>query len=543
MQPEWGLESFGRSLSIGQASNSGKITSRERHISLDGSWEDGALQSIVLAGANDQPLPDVDSTLPAKFHSTPHVQEHRTGTWLTATAHIITAVMGSGILSLSWSISTMGWIAGPAILLSFGAVTWYMSLLLADAYRHPRDTGPRNRTYPEAVRAILGGKYVYFCATVQYMKLVVIGIGYTITAAISMVAVRRASCLYSKAEEAAVAEASGGIICQVSNNPYMLIYGGFQIILSQIRNLDELWLVSTFVTLVSFAYSAIGFGLAVGKTTESDHSTGSVGGRSYAPASKAWAVMTGLGSMAFAFEFSVVLVEIQDTIKPVPSTVISGKTSETSQMKKASKSAICVTMALYTLVGCFGYSAFGDAAPINLLVVRGSSNGFVNPHWLVAVANVLVMINMLGGYQVLTQPWFAFVEKTVQAKFGSSHAIHKEFVVRYQGTEMARLTLFRLIWRTLYVCFTTLIAMLLPFFNDIVALIGAMGFWPLTVYLPIEMHIRQTDLPKGSLKWTALQVLSTICLLVSIAAGAGAIAQIVTDCQDYVPFQTKYKLN
>ena len=47
----------------------------------------------------------------------------------------------------------------------------------------------------------------------------------------------------------------------------MLIFGSFQIILSQIRNLDELWLVSTFVTLVSFAYSAIGLGLAVGKTT------------------------------------------------------------------------------------------------------------------------------------------------------------------------------------------------------------------------------------------------------------------------------------
>ena len=69
-------------------------------------------------------------------------------------------------------------------------------------------------------------------------------------------------------------------------------------------------------------------------------------------------------------------------------------------MKKASKCAICIAMALYTLVGCFGYSAFGDAAPINLLIVRGSSNGFVNPHWLVAVAKVLVMINMLGGYQI-----------------------------------------------------------------------------------------------------------------------------------------------
>lgn len=33
------------------------------------------------------------------------------------------------------------------------------------------------------------------------------------------------------------------------------------------------------------------------------------------------------------------------------------------------------------------------------------------------------------------------------------------------------------------------IAMLLPFFNDIVGLLGSTGFWPLTGLLPIQMHI------------------------------------------------------
>lgn len=50
----------------------------------------------------------------------------------------------------------MGWIAGPIILLMFAAVTLYCSWLLADAYRHPRDTGRRTYTYPEAVSIILG---------------------------------------------------------------------------------------------------------------------------------------------------------------------------------------------------------------------------------------------------------------------------------------------------------------------------------------------------------------------------------------------------
>ena len=78
------------------------------------------------------------------------------GTYITAAAHVVTAVIGSGVLSLAWALSTMGWIAGPLILFSFAFVTWWTSLMLADAYRYPKDTGPRNYTYPGAVRAILG---------------------------------------------------------------------------------------------------------------------------------------------------------------------------------------------------------------------------------------------------------------------------------------------------------------------------------------------------------------------------------------------------
>ena len=69
-------------------------------------------------------------------------------------------------------------------------------------------------------------------------------------------------------------------------------------------------------------------------------------------------------------------------------------------MKQATNFAILVTTAFYLSVGCLGYSAFGDKAPINLLNVGSSGEGFVNPHWLVDCANVVVMINMLGGYQV-----------------------------------------------------------------------------------------------------------------------------------------------
>lgn len=72
-------------------------------------------------------------------------------------AHIITAVIGSGVLSLAWSTAQLGWIGGPVALLCFAIVTFVSSSLLADCYRSPDSvTGVRNPSYMDAVRINLG---------------------------------------------------------------------------------------------------------------------------------------------------------------------------------------------------------------------------------------------------------------------------------------------------------------------------------------------------------------------------------------------------
>ena len=79
---------------------------------------------------------------------------------MTASAHIVTAVIGSGVLSLAWSIAQMGWIIGPIVLMLFAFVTYYTSLMLADCYRHPNPiTGQRNYNYMAAVKSYLGKSF------------------------------------------------------------------------------------------------------------------------------------------------------------------------------------------------------------------------------------------------------------------------------------------------------------------------------------------------------------------------------------------------
>nr|GMD52117.1 amino acid permease 3-like [Ipomoea batatas] len=448
----------------------------------------------------------------------------RTGTVWTASAHIITAVIGSGVLSLAWATAQLGWIAGPTVMLLFSFVTYYTSVLLSECYRSgdPVD-GKRNYTYMDAVRSNLGSLQVKICGLIQYANLFGVAIGYTIASSISMMAIKRSNCFH----------ASGGKNpCQINSNPYMIMFGVIEIIFSQIPDFDQIWWLSIVAAVMSFTYSTIGLGLGVAKVAENGKVLGSLTGISIGTVSemqKIWRSSQALGAIAFAYSYSLILIEIQDTVKSPP--------AESKTMKKATLISVVVTTIFYMMCGCFGYAAFGDQSPGNLL----TGFGFYNPFWLLDIANAAIVIHLVGAYQVYCQPLFAFVEKTATQYYPHNKLITTEIQIPIPGfNNPYKLNLFRLIWRTVFVVLTTVISMLLPFFNDIVGILGAFGFWPLTVYFPVEMYIVQKKIPKWSTKWICLQTLSAACLVISIAAAVGSFAGVVSDLQVYKPFKTSY---
>ncbi|CAK9151311.1 unnamed protein product [Ilex paraguariensis] len=447
----------------------------------------------------------------------------RNGTVWTASAHIITAVIGSGVLSLAWATAQLGWIAGPTVLFLFSFVTYYTSTLLAACYRSGDPvTGKRNYTYMEAVRSNLGGVKVKICGIIQYLNLFGVAIGYTIAASISMMAIKRSNCFH---------ESEGKNTCKVSSNPYMIVFGVVEIIFSQIPDFDQISWLSIVAAVMSFTYSSIGLGLGMGKVVETGKFRGSLTGISIGTvtqAQKIWRSFQALGAIAFAYSYSLILIEIQDTIKAPP--------TEAKTMQKATLLSVVVTTIFYMFCGCFGYAAFGDMAPGNLL----TGFGFYNPYWLLDIANAAIVIHLVGAYQVYCQPLFAFIEKTATDWFPNSQFITKEIEIPIPGFKPFKLNLFRLIWRTIFVIITTIISMLMPFFNDIVGILGAFGFWPLTVYFPVEMYIVQKQIPKWSTRWLCLQILSAACLIISIAAAVRSFAGVVTDLKVYRPFKTSY---
>ncbi|XP_048539804.1 amino acid permease 3-like [Triticum urartu] len=445
----------------------------------------------------------------------------RTGTMWTASAHIITAVIGSGVLSLAWAIGQLGWVAGPAVMLLFSLVTYYTSSLLSDCYRYGDETtGKRNYTYMDAVNANLSGIKVQLCGFLQYANIVGVAIGYTIAASISMLAIKRANCFHVKGHVNP---------CHISSTPYMVIFGVAQIFFSQIPDFDQISWLSILAAIMSFTYSAIGLGLGIVQVVANKGVKGSLTGISIGavtPIDKVWRSLQAFGDIAFAYSYSLILIEIQDTIRAPPP-------SEAKVMRRATLVSVATTTLFYMLCGCMGYAAFGDDAPGNLL----TGFGFYEPFWLLDIANAAIVVHLVGAYQVYCQPLFAFVEKWAQQRWPKSGFITGEIQVPLVSSGF-KLNLFRLTWRSAFVVATTVVSMLLPFFNDVVGFLGAIGFWPLTVYFPVEMYIVQKKIPRWSSQWVCLQLLSLACLIITIAAAAGSIAGIMSDLKVYKPFST-----
>ncbi|KAI4339992.1 hypothetical protein MLD38_024874 [Melastoma candidum] len=431
----------------------------------------------------------------------------RTGTLWSCIAHIITAVVGAGVLSLAWSVAQLGWIAGPVSLLCFAVITCVSAFLLAECYRGLDPiTGKRNYSYMEAVGVYMGQKRMIACGLLQFVNLYGTSIAYVITCAAS---IRIQTVTTKRAATGPVISTSGA---------YMLFFGGCQIVMSFIPDFHSMMWVSAVAAIMSFAYSFIGLGLGFAKVLENRRVKGGIAG---APATNAqkklWNVFEALGDIAFAYPYSKILLEIQvNGYLKVPS-------AENKTMKNASVVATLSITFLYVGCGCFGYAAFGDETPANLL----TGFGFFEPYWLVDLANACIVLHLVGGYQVYSQPIFSTSERWIMNNFPDSRFVNGFRSVKLPFLPTLWINLMKFVLRTSYVMSTMGIALVFPYFNSVVGVLGALDFWPLAIYFPVEMYIVQKKITQWTRTWVVLQSFSYICLGITVLGPLGSLEGLV----------------
>lgn len=404
---------------------------------------------------------------------------------------VITAVIGSGVLSLPYSLAMLGWVAGVALILLCAWITLYTSQLLADCHIVE---GRRMRSYIEQVHKVMGRRHGICITWVQQLNLVLTALAYSITATYAMQSVATSVCTMQ-----GVAEGN----CFDTFWQWALIHGAMQVVFSYLPDMDSSMWPCVVGAIMSVCYSSVAFGRSVSEMTDTGAVHGTVAGISGLSGSdKAFGIMNSLGAILFAFSFSLILPEIQDTIRgSVPGGPIQA-------MRKTVNWSVAIMTGFYLAVAVTGYMAYGNEVQGNIL------NSFSAPAWLVDMANIMVIIHLLPAYQVWSQPFFFYVESN-QVKWWGKRGAPKAF----GGWWM------RAWFRPLYVVVITFFTVLLPFFSYIIGFVGAVGFWPATVYYPIEVWIRLYSPSRRHVFW--LQTLNVVCLVFSLVALVGSIQQIV----------------
>ncbi|VAH11712.1 unnamed protein product [Triticum turgidum subsp. durum] len=169
-----------------------------------------------------------------------------------------------------------------------------------------------------------------------------------------------------------------------------------------------------------------------------------------------------------------------------------------------------------------GYAALGENTPRNLL----AGFGFYEPFWLLDIAHAAHVIHLIGSYRVDCQTLFVLVENWAERRWPKSSFVTDKINIKLASYSL-KFNLFGLTWRSLFVVLTTLVSTLLPFSAEVAGFVTAMLFWPLTVYFPIQMFIVQKKIPKHSIQWACLQLLSLAWLIITITAAASYIVVIV----------------
>lgn len=122
--------------------------------------------------------------------------------------------------------------------------------------------------------------------------------------------------------------------------------------------------------------------------------------------------------------------------------------------------------------------------------------------------------DMYDRCQVFAQPLYASFEGWLVGIFMSG-----------EGKEVP--SLLRLCFRTVYVGFTTGVAIAFPYFNQVVGVAGSVVFWPVVVYFPVEMYLVQKNIGSRTIKSIVLRLYCSLIFFVMAFAFLGSVQGLI----------------
>ncbi|KAJ3708800.1 hypothetical protein LUZ61_012505 [Rhynchospora tenuis] len=413
------------------------------------------------------------------------ITSSRNAKWYYSAFHNVTAMVGAGVLGLPFAMSQLGW--GPGIVILI--LSWLLTLytLWQMVQMHECVPGKRFDRYHELAQHAFGEELgLWILMPQQLVVEVSTDIVYMVTGGKSL----------KKFIE--LAHPNGKTIKETY---YIMVFGAMQVVLSQCKNLSSISLLSFLAAAMSLCYSTIAWTTSVhkGRQVDVDYSY-----KAHSTAGGVFDFFNALGTVAFAYAGHNVVLEIQAAIPSTPE-VPSKKPMWRGVMVAYFVVAIC-----YFPVAILGYWAFGNAVDDDILI------SLQKPRWLVAIANLFVVVHVLGSYQVYAMPVFDMTEG---------------YLVKKRKFEPG--LLLRLVVRTIYVVATMFVAMTFPFFGGLVGFFGGFFFAPTTYFIPCVMWLKIHKPKIFSSSWIINWICIIIGTLIMVLSPIGGLRQIILDAKTY----------
>lgn len=419
--------------------------------------------------------------------------------------HITTSVLGPpAVAALPLSFAYLGWAGGSLLLIISAVVSFYSGYLLISLQEDGQ------RTYSEIADSTMGSKKFshYYVRPFQMI------IFFTTSTLVVL--------LISEFLQALID------LTSLSNNHmspllWIIISGVIVMAITVIPSLSDMWQLSLTGTIT--ALTAIGlfvFGIvssiADGSNEDVDFKKPETDNGS---PSFAFGILLSFGTVAFAFGGHSVLPDVQASLVESKQNI--------RETQRAMKRGLCWSYGLivvcYTTVSALGYAAFGSA--VSPFVVEDFS-GYISPAWQTALY-ILLLVNIIALGAVYIQAAFVLLEDIFAARRESQETSQEVSAQIFHPMAIVR--------RVLFLSLCTFTAAALPFFGDLAALSGAIGFTPLTFVYPYLFwnQVHKDTAPKWKLRLHSF--LAASYTLAGTAGAIGALYFIVIDSSSYQLFQ------
>ncbi|KAK3413041.1 hypothetical protein EUGRSUZ_I01675, partial [Eucalyptus grandis] len=415
----------------------------------------------------------------------PPITSSRNTKWWYSTFHNVTAMVGAGMLGLPYAMAELGWGPGAAVLVLSWMITLYTMWQMVEM--HEMVPEKRFDKYHEMAQYAFGEKLgLYFVVPQQLIVEVGVGIIYMVTGGKSLQMFHDTVCSSCK---------------KIKTSYFIMIFASIHFVLSHLPNFNSIAGISLAAAVVSLSYYTIAWTASLHRGVQPNVQYGY---REKSTAGTVFNFFSALGDVAFAYGGHHVVLEIQATIPSMPEKPSKGP------MWRGVVIAYIIVALCYFPVALIGYWIFGNSVDNNILI------SLEKPAWLIALANMFVVVHVIGSYQISALPMFDMIETVLVEK------------LHFKCTRTLRF-----IARNIYVAFTVFVASTFPFFDGLLSFFGGFAFAATTYFLPCMMWLAIKKPRRFGLSWWTNWICIVIGLLSMVLAPMGALRQIIIQAKTY----------